>query len=52
MGKNDTMGKKSFFLQQIVIPHMSVLLFWWVSEYVGNSELLDTFYTEFPEEIE
>lgn len=52
MGEYYTMGKKSFLLQQIVIPYMSVLLFRRVSEHAGNSELFDTLYTEFPEEIE
>lgn len=52
MDENDTMGKKIIFLQQIVMPHMSMLLFKRVSEQVGNSELSDTLYMEFPKEFD
>lgn len=50
--ENGTTRKKSIFLQQIVMPHMSVLLFKKVSEHVDNSELFDTLYTEFPKEFD
>lgn len=52
MDENGTTRKKSIFLQQIVMPHMSALLFKRVSEHVDNSELFDTLYTEFPKEFD
>lgn len=52
MGENDTTGKKSIFLQQIVMSYMSALLFKRVSEHVDNNELFDTLYMEFPKEFE
>lgn len=47
MGENDTMGKKSIFLQHIVMPHMSAVLFRRVSKHVDNSELFDRLCMEF-----
>lgn len=51
MDENGTTRKKNIFLQQIVMPHMSVLLFKRVSEHVDNSEVFDTLYTEFPKSL-
>lgn len=43
--------KKSIFVEQLVMSHMSVLLFKRVSGYVHNSELSETLYMEFPKEF-